>query len=90
MYKNLNPFMSSSHSGKWLMRGLTLGLVAVGAAVWLRSQEAEGENGVMQPWRFKLAHVKDAVNKAAQKMRTANPSAKEQILDLESELQPGG
>lgn len=72
------------------MRGLMLGLVAAGAAVWLRSLGTESEAGATQAWRNKFTWVKDAVKKAAQKRRDANPSAKDAILDLENELRPGG
>jgi hypothetical protein len=67
-----------------------LGLVVAGAAVWLRSLEAEDEAGAPHTWRFRFMRAKDALNKAAQKMRDAHPSAKEEILDLENDLQPGG
>ena len=90
MNKNLNPTTSALPSSRWLVRVLMLVAVAAGVAVWLRSLEAEGETGAMQAWRFRFTQVKDTVNKAAQKIRHTNPSAKEQILDLESDLQPGG
>ena len=90
MLKNTGKNMSIAHSGKWLVDGVTLGLLVAGTAAWLRLRESEENFGELHHGYSRFTKAKDTVNKAAQKVREANPSAEQQIVDVEKELHPGG
>ena len=72
------------------MGGVALGGIAAGAAILLCSHEAANKSGSMRAWRLRFVSVKDAVNRAVQRMRDAYPSTKEQVVEVENDLQPGG
>jgi hypothetical protein len=80
----------SAQTSRWLVSGLTLGLLVASAAAWFHARGAEEGAEGLQTGRLKFTKVKDTVNKAAQKVRDTNPSAEQQMMDVEKELHPGG
>ena len=78
---------TSSLVAKWLVGSFSLGLVIAAATMWLRSQTSENKSGLMEPDAINISGV---VQKASQKFKDAKQTSKEQILETEAELQPGG
>ena len=97
MHKN-DRNVASARSGKWLLKSVTLGLAVAGVAAWFRQRQAKENFGEVHegyPDSTRSSHgvvttVKDKVTKVAQKVRDAHPSAKQQIVEVEEELHPGG
>lgn len=91
MYKHPDYPAMFSQGGKWLIRGavFSLGLV-VGTAVWMHLQASDNQTGLASLYTAKFGRLKDLWNKATQTVHPSNPSAEDQIVEVEQDLQPGG
>ena len=88
--KQNSGISSFAQLSKLLVGTVVLGLVAGKAAKWI-SQRGSNLNGEGTPQGgFTFGGLKDKVNQTTQKIRDTRPSAEQQMVDVENELQPGG